>query len=158
MLGKMIIRDRDIVWALQLAKLEIMSRYHCDIVRSSEMADGLAGANDAVGRIRSFKNLIDTDEHGQSLLLEFNHAFDAQQLGIEGGKAAGDIIGHTDGSVEIEPGKAHGLGADGSTGIGEHTGTCKCAQISCLTGHVRPRDDACFALCVCIVRDGRFLR
>ena len=121
------------------------------------MADGFLRTDDAVGGVGAFEDLIDADEHGLLLAAELDHLLDAQEFGVEGRYALGQVIVDLDGGEDMQRRQRELCGTDRCAGIGEDGCTGKRAHIGGFAAHVRSRDDMRACGKPGIVRDGFLL-
>ena len=115
--------------ALYFAKLEVVRGDEGDEVRACEARNGFSCADEAIGAVCALEDLVDDDEHGFLLFLESHHAFDAQDLRIEGGESVCGVVRHADRGEKIERGEAKAFARHGCPRIGEDAGARDRAQI-----------------------------
>ena len=128
-----------------------------DEVRACEARNGFSCADEAVGAVRSLEDFVDDDEHGQAFFLECHHALDAQDFGIEGGKAVRRVVRHADRGEDVKRREAKAFAWHGGARVGEDAGAGDGPEVRRLARHVRSRDDARACRRVDVVRHSLFL-
>ena len=134
--------DRQVVWRLEVAELEVVGGDEGDAGGAREALDGFGGAGDAVGGVRALEDLVDAEQEWPLLLACLDHLADAQDLGVEGRDTAREVVADVDRGIDGHRRQCEVLGADGGAGVGEDGGGCERAHVRRFAAHVRAGDDA----------------